>query len=200
MADNESSSRSNSSDAPVAEPINCWKYSRDVYLIGRSINLRPFTAEEREAVKTFIAGMAATRPSYIPYIQFRGGNPPVCVYQGEGNARTLVWDLLDKQNDISLAKMVQKIGRTLKIQYCNEDEKALCDALFAATDVIVTVNGEEVVLRRYQTYYMEPSEEEQESSSESSSESESSSSSESSSEVVEQESSSSESSESSETV
>lgn len=158
MPDNESSSVS-SSGAPAVEPINCWKYSRDVYLIGRSINIRPFTAEEREAVKTFIAGMAATRPSYAPYIQLRGGNPPVCAFEGEGNARTLVWDLLDKQNDISLAKMVQKIGRTLKVQYCTEDEKALCDALFAATDVVVTINGEDVALRRYQTYYVAPAEE-----------------------------------------
>ncbi|MBR4315951.1 MAG: hypothetical protein IKP65_03140 [Alphaproteobacteria bacterium] len=30
--------------------------------------------------------------------------------------------------------MVQKIGRSLKIQFCTEEEKALCDALFAATD------------------------------------------------------------------
>ena len=125
MADNESTN-----DAPV----NCWQYSREVYLVGRSYKFRGFTAEERTAVIEFIVAMAGTRPAYVPYINLKAGNPPANEFAGEGDERALAWDRLEKQNDESLAKMVQKIGRSLKIQFCTAEEKELCDALFEATD------------------------------------------------------------------
>jgi len=106
--------------------VNCWKYSREVYLVGRSVKYRPFTEQERLAVILFITGMKSTRPAYVPYINGKVGNP---------EKGLLV------QNDYSLGKMVQKIGRSLKIQFCTEAEKALCDALFLNTDP-----------RRYQGY------------------------------------------------
>jgi hypothetical protein len=104
--------------------VNCWKYAREVYLVGRSLKFRSFTDKERKAVIDFIVAMAGTRPAYVPYINLKFGN----TVSGE------IAERLAKQNDLSLAKMVQKIGRSLKIQFCTEDEKALCDALFAATD------------------------------------------------------------------
>ena len=58
-------------------PVNCWQYSRDVYLIGRSVKQRPFTESERNAVSEFIASMATTRPAYVPYINLKADNPPV---------------------------------------------------------------------------------------------------------------------------
>lgn len=104
--------------------VNCWKYAREVYLIGRSVKFRPFTAKEREAAIAFIIAMAGTRPAYVPYINLKYGNP----VEGE------MAEKLAKQNDESLARMIAKIGRSLKIQFCTEKEKGLCDALFAATD------------------------------------------------------------------
>lgn len=120
-------------------PVNCWQYSRDVYLVGRSLKMRRFTDAEREAVITFIIAMAGTRPAYVPYINLKADNPPANEFatsSGEETeaSRELVWDRLEKQNDYSLAKMVQKIGRSLKVQFCTAEEKALCDALFEATD------------------------------------------------------------------
>ena len=116
------------------QPVNCWQYSRDVYLIGRSLKFRPFTEYERTAVIEFITAMAGTRPAYVPYINIKAENPPANEFTGEGDERTLAWTCLEKQGDNSLAKMVQKIGRSLKIQFCTAEEKELCDALFEATD------------------------------------------------------------------
>ena len=170
MADNESSS----SEVQEA-PVNCWQYSRDVYLIGRSLKMRRFTAAEREAVITFITAMAGTRPAYVPYINLKADNPPANEFvdvevssdgdQGSDaeatTERQLAWDYLEKQNDYSLAKMLQKIGRSLKIQFCTAEEKELCDALFEATDV--TVEGEDsssteddITLRRFEKYDVDP--------------------------------------------
>ena len=104
--------------------VNCWKYAREVYLVGRSLKFRGFTEAERKAVIDFIVAMAETRPAYVPYINLKFDNTVAGV----------ISDRLEKQNDYSLGKMVQKIGRSLKIQFCTEEEKALCDALFAATD------------------------------------------------------------------
>ena len=125
MADNENTNQA---------PVNCWQYSREVYLVGRSYKFRGFTAEERTAVIDFIVAMAGTRPAYVPYINLKAGNPPANKFEGEGDERSLAWDRLEKQNDESLAKMVQKIGRSLKVQFCTAEEKELCDALFEATD------------------------------------------------------------------
>lgn len=104
--------------------VNCWKYAREVYLVGRSLKFRKFTEAERKAVIDFIVAMAGTRPAYVPYINLKFDNTVAGV----------ISDRLEKQNDYSLGKMVQKIGRSLKIQFCTEEEKALCDALFDATD------------------------------------------------------------------
>lgn len=103
--------------------VNCWKYAREVYLVGRSLKFRKFTEAERKAVIDFIVAMAGTRPAYVPYINLKFDN----------TVSGIIADRLVKQNDYSLGKMVQKIGRSLKIQFCTEEEKALCDALFEAT-------------------------------------------------------------------
>ena len=112
--------------------VNCWKYAREVYVIGREMKFKPETNATREAAIAFIVAMAGTRPAYVPYINAKAGNPPVAEFEGEGEARKLVWDKLAKQNILTLAKMIQKIGRSLKIQFCTEEEKAICDTFFAA--------------------------------------------------------------------
>ena len=99
--------------------VNCWQYAREVYLVGRSVKFRTFTEKERTAVIEFITKMIGTRPAYVPYINLKADNP--------GRELAL-------QNDYALGKMVQKLGRSLKIQFCTEEEKAFCDALFEATD------------------------------------------------------------------
>jgi hypothetical protein len=176
MPDNESSSSENVQEAPV----NCWQYSRDVYLIGRSLKMRRFTDAEREAVITFIIAMAGTRPAYVPYINLKADNPPANEFaeaasgeEGESSSseesRELVWDKLEKQNDYSLAKMVQKIGRSLKVQFCTAEEKELCDALFEATNAKLkeeesssssegdsSSSEEPIQWRRHQRYDVDP--------------------------------------------
>ena len=141
-------------------PVNCWQYSRDVYLIGRSLKMRRFTDAEREAVITFIIAMAGTRPAYVPYINLKADNPPANEFAASEEPRELVWDRLEKQNDYSLAKMVQKIGRSLKVQFCTAEEKALCDALFEATDAKLKEEGsssdEPIQWRRHQRYDVDP--------------------------------------------
>lgn len=131
--------------------VNCWQYSREVYLVGRSVKFRHFTEKERTAIIDFIVAMAGSRLAYVPYINIKAGNPPANEYAEEGSTsgsgsasasassiseaeRVLNWERLERQNDESLGKMVQKIGRSLKIQFCTEEEKELCDALFEATD------------------------------------------------------------------
>ena len=141
-------------------PVNCWQYSRDVYLIGRSLKMRRFTEAEREAVITFIIAMAGTRPAYVPYINLKADNPPANEFAASEEPRELVWDRLEKQNDYSLAKMVQKIGRSLKVQFCTAEEKALCDALFEATDAKLKKEesspDEPIQWRRHQRYDVGP--------------------------------------------
>ena len=141
--------------------VNCWQYAREVYLVGRSVKFRPFTEAEREAVIDFVKKMAGTRPAYVPYINLKADNPPANEFEGEGNERALVWSGLELQNDYALGKMVQRIGRSLKIQFCTAEEKELCDALFEATDV--TVEGEDsssteddITLRRFEKYDVDP--------------------------------------------
>lgn len=167
MPDNESISSENVQEAPV----NCWQYSRDVYLIGRSLKMRSFTDAEREAVITFIIAMAGTRPAYVPYINLKADNPPANEFaeasSGEDGSsseksRELVWDKLEKQNDYSLAKMVQKIGRSLKVQFCTAEEKELCDTLFEATNAQLkeeessSSSDEPIQWRRHQRYDVDP--------------------------------------------
>lgn len=114
--------------------VNCWQYAREVYLVGRSVKFRAFTAKERTAIIEFINKMVGTRPAYAGLINLKAGNPPVGQYVGEGEERKLELSGLEKQNDYSLGRMIQKIGRLLKVQFCTEEEKEFCDALFAATD------------------------------------------------------------------
>lgn len=123
--------------------VNCWQYSREVYLVGRSVKYRPFTEKEREAVISFILSMKESRPAYVDYINLKKDN-------SLDSSEDLAF-----QNDYALGKMVQKIGRSLKIQFCSQAEKEECDKLFAATDY-----------RRNQSYNNYVTDETEESSSE----------------------------------
>ena len=108
--------------------INIWQYSRWTYLIGRSVKFRPFTETERTAVITFIAAMNEFRPGIAGIINGKRDN----AYDYSEDFKF--------QNDYSLGKMLQRLGRNMKQCFPVEGEKELCDALFAATDC-----------RRYQT-------------------------------------------------
>lgn len=108
--------------------INVWQYSRWTYLIGRSVKFRPFTESEREAVITFIIAMNELRPGIAGIV--RGKRDNALDYSED----------FKYQNDYSLGKMLQRLGRNMKQCFPVEGEKELCDALFAETDE-----------RRYQT-------------------------------------------------
>ena len=157
--------------------INVWQYSRWTYLIGRSVKFRPFTESERAAVITFIIAMNELRPGIAGIV--RGKRDNALDYSED----------FKYQNDYSLGKMLQRLGRNMKQCFPVEGEKELCDALFAETDE-----------RRYQTINKYVTDEVEESSESSEMEETSSESSE----VVEESSESSEmeetSSESSEVV
>lgn len=128
--------------------INVWQYSRWVYLLGRSVKNRAFTTDERTAVIAFIRAMIVLRPGVVSGVNNKRGNAlDFSAY-------------LTYQNDYTLGKMVQKIGKDMKVQFPVVGEKALCDTLFAVTDK-----------RRYQTYndYVDVEEESSSSEEESSS-------------------------------
>ena len=108
--------------------INVWQYSRWTYLIGRSVKFRPFTESERAAVITFIVAMNELRPGIAGIV--RGKRDNALDYSED----------FKYQNDYSLGKMLQRLGRNMKQCFPVEGEKELCDALFAETDE-----------RRYQT-------------------------------------------------
>ena len=97
--------------------INVWRYARQVYLIGRSTKQKGYSVNEKIAILTFINGIRATRPTIVPNVNIKKGNAVGVV-----------------QNDHSLGKMVQVIGRNLKVLFPTVAEKNLCDALFLATD------------------------------------------------------------------
>jgi len=101
--------------------INVWQYSRWVYLIGRSVKFRAFSTTERTAIVTFLNGMLAKRPGIKARFNIKRGN----AYDFTTN--------LVKQNDYTLGKMIQVIGRDIKAKFPETGEKAICDALFAAT-------------------------------------------------------------------
>lgn len=101
--------------------INVWKYSRWVYVIGRSVKFRAFSTSEREAVVTFLNGMLALRPGIKARFNIK-----------RGNAYDFTTELV-KQNDYTLGKMLQVIGRDMKAKFPVTGEKALCDALFSVT-------------------------------------------------------------------
>lgn len=109
--------------------INVWQYSRWVYLIGRSVKYRPFTQDEKTAAILFITSMTYLRPGVAQSLQGKIGNA------------LDITGVLTYQNDYTLGKMIQKIGKDMKVKFPVVGEKAICDALFASTDK-----------RRYQTY------------------------------------------------
>lgn len=97
---------------------NWWQYARWVYLLGRSNKYRYFTETEKVALLDFIAKIAETRPYIIDRLNLKKGN------NGE-------WTV---QNEYSIGRAIQLIGRQLKVQILTEEEKELCDALFEKTD------------------------------------------------------------------
>ena len=99
--------------------MNVWQYSRWVYLIGRSIKNKSLVESERQAFIDFIEKILVLRPFLSQRINIKKGY----------NANS--WK---DQNDYSLGKMLQVIGRNLKIVVLTQEEKELCDKLFLATD------------------------------------------------------------------
>ena len=97
---------------------NWWQYSRWVYLLGRSNKYRYFTEKEKVALLDFIAEIAKTRPYIIDRLNLKKGT------NGE-------WTV---QNEYSIGRAIQLIGRQLKVQIISEEEKELCDKLFEQTD------------------------------------------------------------------
>ena len=97
---------------------NWWQYSRWVYLLGRSNKYRYFTEAEKIALLDFIAKIAKTRPYIIDRLNLKKGA------NGE-------WTV---QNEYSIGRAIQLIGRQLKVQILTEEEKELCDILFEKTD------------------------------------------------------------------
>ena len=108
---------------------NWWQYSRWTYQIGRSVKAKAFTAEERAAIITFIEGFVATRKALVARLNLKKGD----------NAE------ISKQNDYALGKMVQLIGRQIKVLPPTEEEKTLCDTMFEAVADNVRIPGWEIV-------------------------------------------------------
>lgn len=98
--------------------MNVWQYSRWVYLIGRSIKYKSLEQSERVAFTSFIDEMLKTRPQLKQVINIKKGS-------------NTDWKT---QNDYSLGKMIQSIGRNLKSVLLTKEEKVLCDRLFFSTD------------------------------------------------------------------
>lgn len=97
---------------------NWWQYSRWTYLIGRTVKAQNFSDSERSAVIDFIEGIVGTRPALLPRINLKKGDAAE----------------ISVQNNYSLGKMVQLIGRQLKVLPPTEEEKTFCDELFKVTD------------------------------------------------------------------
>lgn len=105
--------------------MNIWQYSRWVYLIGRSIKYKSLENSEREAFIVFVEEMLKTRPHLKQQVNIKKGS-------------NTDWKT---QNDYSLGKIIQVIGRNLKNLHLKDEEKTICDRLFFLTDK-----------RRYMTY------------------------------------------------
>lgn len=97
--------------------VNAWKYGREVYLIGRSHKFKYLSEAERASVIEFIMAIIETRPSLVARLNLK--------YENAGQ-------VLEKQNSYALLKMVQQIGRNLKVLFPTEEEKELCDVLIEA--------------------------------------------------------------------
>ena len=106
--------------------VNCWQYSRDVYVIGRSVKFKPFSAGARATVIEFIGAMLVLRPSVADRCNIKVSNP---VFE---SGETSFEPNLAKQNDSTLGKIVQVIGKSLKVQFATNAEKTLCDTLITA--------------------------------------------------------------------
>ena len=104
---------------------NWWQYSRWTYQIGRSVKAKAFTVEERKAIIAFIEGFIATRDALVARLNLKKGN----------NAE------IARQNNYALGKMVQLIGRQIKIVPPTEEEKNLCDTMFALVANNVRIPG-----------------------------------------------------------
>lgn len=94
--------------------VNAWKYGREIYLIGRSYKFKYLSEAERASVIEFIEAIVESRASLAARLNLK--------YDNAGKE-------LAKQSDYALLKMVQVIGRNLKVQFPTEAEKELCDAL-----------------------------------------------------------------------
>lgn len=99
--------------------MNVWQYSRWVYLIGRSIKNKSLSNSEREAFVLFIYKITIIYPMILPLLNIKMGNS---------------YKQLLEQNDYSLGKMLQVIGRKLKVFFFTKEAKKLCDDLFSSTD------------------------------------------------------------------
>ncbi len=97
---------------------NWWQYARYVYNIGRTSRYKDYSDSEVEAIKTFLTAILEARPELTQRINLK-------------NLNSLVER--DEQNNYSLGLMVQTVGRCLKAYSLSEEEKTLCDTLFAAT-------------------------------------------------------------------
>ena len=152
--------------------VNCWQYSRDVYVIGRSVKYKPFSDSARATVIEFIGAMLVSRPSIADRCNIKVGNP---VFE---TGETSFEPDLTKQNDTTLGKIVQVIGRSLKVQFATDAEKVLCDAFITALaprkglgynsyteDVIASSSSEEPVESSSSEEPVESSSSEEESSS-----------------------------------
>lgn len=98
---------------------NWWQYSKNVYRIGRSVSAKSYTNVEKTAIITFIEAIIVSRPALVQRLNIKKGSV----------------EELSKQNEYALGKMVQLIGRQLKVLPPTEEEKSLCDTLFTAAAI-----------------------------------------------------------------
>ena len=77
-----------------------------------------YTETEKEAIITFLNTILGSRPEIKQRVNLKIGNS----LKG-----------MEDQNDLSVGKMLQIVGRALKLYSLTEEEKAACDTLFEAT-------------------------------------------------------------------
>ena len=101
-----------------ATGYNWWQYARYVYNVGRTSQYMAYTETEKEAIITFLNTILDSRPELKQRVNLKIGNS----LKG-----------MEDQNDLSVGKMLQIVGRALKLYSLTEEEKSACDALFEAT-------------------------------------------------------------------
>ena len=104
----------------IDKKINVWEYSRYLYLLGRTVKFKSFSEFERNAIIQFIINDYDYRKQVYYRVNLKKGNG-LCEY-------------LNCQNDFSLGKILQVLGRTIKQQPVFEGEKVLFEELFSKTD------------------------------------------------------------------